>query len=123
MMGSGASRASRRAEHMSEGHATGECPRMPIDSHHLVDPELLPLLQFFPPGNFDDARIAEIRGTVIPIEIPEPLLGVATREALSVPGRAGDPDVPILIYRPAGATGPLPTIFHIHGGGYVMGSA
>ena len=32
------------------------------------------------------------------------------------------PDVRVLIYRPKDAAGALPAIFHIHGGGYVMGT-
>ena len=41
----------------------------------------------------------------------------------TIPGRAGDPDVEILIYRPRGVEGALPCILHVHGGGYVTGRA
>jgi acetyl esterase/lipase len=34
-----------------------------------------------------------------------------------VPGPAGAPEVPIRVYRPKGADGPLPGILDIHGGG------
>ncbi|MCG6568277.1 alpha/beta hydrolase [Tessaracoccus sp. ZS01] len=44
------------------------------------------------------------------------------REDLVVPGLDGDPDVPVRVYRPADAAGPLPGIFFIHGGGMMMGS-
>jgi acetyl esterase/lipase len=40
----------------------------------------------------------------------------------TVPGRDGAPDIHVLIYRPQGAAGPLPLLFHIHRGGYVSGS-
>jgi len=33
----------------------------------------------------------------------------------------GDPDVRVRIYRPAGASGALPGIFYIHGGGMILG--
>ncbi|HTW04244.1 MAG TPA: alpha/beta hydrolase [Streptosporangiaceae bacterium] len=34
----------------------------------------------------------------------------------------GDPAVVIRVHRPSGAEGPLPVVFSIHGGGYVLGS-
>ncbi len=40
----------------------------------------------------------------------------------TVPGPKDSPEVGVAIYRPAGATGILPCILHIHGGGYVGGS-
>lgn len=46
-----------------------------------------------------------------------------TQEDRTVPGRAGDPDVPIRIYRPrANAEGLRAGLYEIHGGGFVMGS-
>jgi acetyl esterase/lipase len=42
------------------------------------------------------------------------------REDRSVPGPRGD--VPIRIYRPVGATAPLPCLLWIHGGGMIFGS-
>jgi triacylglycerol lipase len=40
----------------------------------------------------------------------------------AVPGQAGAPDVLLRVHRPRGITGPLPCIYSIHGGGYVLGS-
>lgn len=37
------------------------------------------------------------------------------------PGADGAPDVPLLICRPAAAPGPVPVLYHIHGGGMIMG--
>ncbi len=34
---------------------------------------------------------------------------------------SGDPDVAVRVYRPAGATGTLPGLFYIHGGGMILG--
>ena len=34
----------------------------------------------------------------------------------------GDPDVPLRVHRPVGADGPLPCVYSMHGGGYVIGS-
>nr|MDT0658572.1 alpha/beta hydrolase [Micromonospora sp. DSM 115978] len=42
-------------------------------------------------------------------------------EERAVPGPAGAPDVSLLICRPAGATAPLPAVYHTHGGGMIVG--
>lgn len=42
-------------------------------------------------------------------------------EERAVPGPPGAPDVPLLICRPVGAEAPYPAIYHIHGGGMVLG--
>jgi acetyl esterase/lipase len=39
-----------------------------------------------------------------------------------MPGPEGAPEVPVRVYRPQGAEGPLPCIFDIHGGGMTTGS-
>ena len=44
-------------------------------------------------------------------------------EALQLPGPPHGPPVGALLYRPHAATGPLPALLWIHGGGYVVGSA
>lgn len=43
---------------------------------------------------------------------------IAERRA---PGPEGAPDVPLLICRPAAARGPVPVLYHLHGGGMIMG--
>lgn len=47
-----------------------------------------------------------------------PLHGV-TSEVLTVPG-SGGPEIRLHVHRPDGATGPLPCIYQVHGGGMVM---
>jgi len=44
-------------------------------------------------------------------------------ESRTIPGPAGAPELKVLIYRPKQAKGALPCIFHIHGGGFVGGTA
>jgi acetyl esterase/lipase len=98
-------------------------PRMTRPSRHLVDPELLELVDAWPTVSLTHETLADLRGRDLPL--PE-----ASAEALAdvellmraAPGRDGAPDVPVRVYRPRGARGPLPCIFHIHGGGYVGGS-
>ncbi|GAA3133865.1 alpha/beta hydrolase [Planomonospora alba] len=42
-------------------------------------------------------------------------------EERAVPGPAGAPDVSLLVCRPAGAAAPLGAVYHVHGGGMVLG--
>ncbi|MHB9855556.1 alpha/beta hydrolase [Streptomyces krungchingensis] len=44
-------------------------------------------------------------------------------EERTVPGPVGAPGVRLLVCRPAGARGALPVLFHLHGGGMIMGSS
>lgn len=44
-------------------------------------------------------------------------------DELRVPGPPGGPDVTLVCARPAGATGPLPVLYYMHGGGMIMGNA
>jgi acetyl esterase/lipase len=40
----------------------------------------------------------------------------------TVPGPEGGPDVVLRVHTPTGLTGPLPCVYSIHGGGYVLGT-
>ncbi|MFD9905426.1 alpha/beta hydrolase [Streptomyces sp. NPDC059063] len=44
-------------------------------------------------------------------------------EELRVPGPPDGPEVTLVSARPAGAVGPLPLLYYMHGGGMVMGNA
>ena len=92
-------------------------------SRHLVDPELLPLLDSIPPRNVSAENLAQMRASAIKFPVDPADLAATDMVARHVPGPKGAPEVPVLIYRPKGVTGALPCIFHIHGGGYVSGSA
>jgi acetyl esterase/lipase len=48
----------------------------------------------------------------------DPVAGV-DRKTLTVPGTAGH-EITLHVHKPAGATGPLPCIVHLHGGGMVL---
>ncbi|WCT72802.1 alpha/beta hydrolase [Sphingomonas naphthae] len=92
-----------------------------MDSLHLVDPQLRPLLDAWPMTRLNDETLAASRAREFPIP-PFDRRGTLL-ERRSVPGPAGAPDVGLVIYRPEKPCGPLPAIFHIHGGGYVGGAA
>jgi acetyl esterase/lipase len=96
-------------------------------SRHLVDPELLPFLDQFPPIEFSVEGLPQLRRTIAdrarsriaaaPLNPDE--IDVLERR---VPGPQGAPDVRVLIYTPKAATGLLPALLHIHGGGFVVGT-
>ena len=92
-------------------------------SRHLVDPQLGPFLDLLPIFDLSDELLPAIRagGLTPPVD---PALGdKVSMQRMSVPGPGDAPEVAVICYRPTAATGALPCIFHIHGGGYVGGSA
>lgn len=94
-----------------------------MSSKHLVDPDLAALTAM-PPIAFDSMRVAEIRAmsaTMAPPR-PPPSPEVEIREAFA-PGRDGAPDVRLVITAPRVAGAGRPGILHVHGGGYVLGTA
>jgi acetyl esterase/lipase len=87
---------------------------------HLVDPELRPLLEGRADMAWSHENLPLIRSRTFPWpEVPAP--GVSHQKRWA-PGLNGAPDVGLEIYR-ASDPGPLPCIVHIHGGGYIYGTA
>jgi acetyl esterase/lipase len=94
-----------------------------MPSQHLVDPELLPALEMFPKIELSDATVAAIRAMQLPFN-PDPELDRrVSLAARKVPGPAGAPDVGVVIVAPRELQAPTACIVHMHGGGYVVGSA
>jgi acetyl esterase/lipase len=87
-------------------------------SRHLVDPELLPLLDAFPTVTITSENLAELRNRDLSLPQIEDC-GVDWEER-SFDGP--DSQIGVRICRPRDATQPLGCIFHIHGGGYVGGT-
>jgi triacylglycerol lipase len=105
---------------MSRDRSTRPAPGALIDVTELVDPALRPVFEVVELPTFDAEAIATIRDT--PFPLPAPSDDVERTEHV-VPGLAeGDPPVPVRVHRPKGATGILPAVVTIHGGGYVIGS-
>jgi triacylglycerol lipase len=95
-----------------------------MTSRHLVDPELLGLLEIWPQVTLDESVLPLLRdATRLPVgEIAHPERVI--KQALTAPGRDGAADVPLIHYRPASRDGvTLPCLYDIHGGGYVGGTA
>lgn len=98
-----------------------------MSTRHLVDPELVGLLDTFPPLEFTPETLPFIRAGMAEMfqqaAAAAPAFPGITVSERMVPGPAGAPDVRVLVYLPNDAAGPLPALLWIHGGGYVIGSA
>jgi triacylglycerol lipase len=94
-----------------------------IDSRHLVDPELLPILEAFPTADLTLEALPALRARPSRFTIDPRDVALTELTVRGIPGPAGAPEVTVFHYRPKDASGPLPCILHIHGGGYVGGDA
>lgn len=96
--------------------------------HNLIDAESrVPLEQLTTavPGGFNSIpdivqRRATVEALLAGIEVPENPNVV--KEDKAIPGPEGAPDISVRIYRPKNASGDLPGIYFIHGGGMILGS-
>ncbi|MGW1029072.1 alpha/beta hydrolase [Streptomyces sp. NPDC002577] len=88
---------------------------------YSFDDELSPIASMLPPLHVRDVTAARATLAAMggPDAAPSPPPGV-TAEWATVPGA---PDVQVLVMRPRKASGPLPAVLYMHGGGYVLGSA
>ncbi len=89
---------------------------------HLLDPELLPLLETIVDFNLSDEMMLKIRENPWPIpSLKDPeSRGVAREEVLI--SHEGAPDVRCLLYKPLEETDDRqPGYLHMHGGGYLFG--
>jgi acetyl esterase/lipase len=86
-----------------------------VNGQDLLDPEIAPLTPTIDLDGLDEAMLAQMR-------LPVPGLGstaAVAREDITIPG---EPNVTVRVHRPVGASGTLPAMLRIHGGGYVLGS-
>ncbi|MFJ9036677.1 alpha/beta hydrolase [Streptomyces sp. NPDC102406] len=91
------------------------------------DPELVPALEALgkamPPGILPEmipALRTFMAGTA-PSDDELRRGGAVEFEERLVPGVQGGPEIPLLLCRPAGSTGPLPAVYFTHGGGMILG--
>jgi acetyl esterase/lipase len=96
-----------------------------VSSKHLVDPQLLALIEQLPGFGLGVANLDDTRAMMI-------AMGTATQAPPAddvtvaehwVPGPQEAPDVRVLISTPRAQGERRPGILHVHGGGYVLGSA
>jgi triacylglycerol lipase len=93
-----------------------------LDTLHLVDPELRPMLDRWPTLTLDAAMLPQLRRAERALPTPPIVPNDVIRSEHRVPGPAGAPDIGLIVYSPVGP-GPFPCIYHIHGGGHVSGFA
>lgn len=93
------------------------------------DPELAPVVEVLASLRAPDAyrldNIAEMRQPVPGVEVPTDAMlsreGAYRLEERTVPGPLGAPDVSLLVCRPRQAAAPTAAIYHVHGGGMILG--
>lgn len=88
----------------------------------LVDPALLPALEYVPPqfANITRDSVAEARALLNNMMKPRTTEGVSvTKKQIGSP----EGDITVYIYQPENAPQDSPGLLWIHGGGYIMGNA
>jgi acetyl esterase/lipase len=70
----------------------------------------------------DDDNLSSARA-LLATPVPYEASGDVLITTVSVPGKAGDPDIALRVHRPARSVPALPCIIYLHGGGMVMGTA
>lgn len=88
-----------------------------IDVGTLLDPELAPLIEAFPAFTLTPDVLPAMRDALVMAAVE--LSDRVTRTDHVVPG---DPPIAVRVHVPVGASGPLPCVYSIHGGGMVLGS-
>lgn len=93
-------------------------------SLHLVDPELLLVIDPYPQVGLAITDVSEVRAELdrMLAAMPPAQDSRVERSEVWMPGRDGAPQVRALLYRPVERSGALPAVLHIHGGGYVVGA-
>lgn len=94
-----------------------------MTTRHLVDPELVALLDIFPALTLAPESLTLMRNREMPRPMDLPDFSAISVTEHFVPGPQGAPDVRVLVYLPTAHTTSLPALLWIHGGGYVLGSA
>jgi acetyl esterase/lipase len=95
-----------------------------MQTRHLVDPALEAFLEA-PPLAITTESLPEVREGLKALYasfLGEGDAEVTVAEHL-VPGPAGAPHVRLYVYTPPGPKTVRPALFHIHGGGYILGDA
>ncbi|MEM6999332.1 MAG: alpha/beta hydrolase [Pseudomonadota bacterium] len=96
---------------------------MTASTRHLLDPELLPLLDLLPPMEIDPEGLPGLRrARDAAISLADPDEYGVQRSEISVQSADGTA-ISCLLYQPTAVTGTTAGYLHIHGGGYILGNA
>ncbi len=93
-----------------------QAPAEAFDGQTLLSPEYLAALDVMPNFKFSPELLATVRSQ--PFMIPFERTGLVISSDYTVP----DTDIVVRVYRPAGNVDPLPAVYAIHGGGYIIGT-
>jgi acetyl esterase/lipase len=90
----------------------------------LVDPELRDALALWPQQPLTADTLTQRRADLLKVigAVPKPDLPDLTADEIRVESAFGAKPIRVLTYRPVKSDKPLPTIVHIHGGGFVAGA-
>jgi acetyl esterase/lipase len=104
----------------SSRQANASTSAVSTDVYSLVDPELVAAVRSFPQKPLNADNLAAERQSPQWAKLPPPAPQPLERR---IPGPKGAPELPIYIYDPSPGKKNRPALLHIHGGGYVAGSA
>jgi triacylglycerol lipase len=95
-----------------------------VSTIELVDPELRDALALWPVEPLTADSLTQRRATLLKVigAVPKPDLPDITADEIRVESAFGARPIRVLTYRPVKSDNPVPTIVHIHGGGFVAGA-
>jgi acetyl esterase/lipase len=94
-----------------------------MPSRHRFDPELAAALPMMPEVDITDLRAARAaQAAQLAVAVAATDTAGVDVEDVHVPGPDGAPEVRLRVHRPRGEPGPLPAVYVLHGGGFVLGS-
>lgn len=96
-----------------------------MNTRTLVDPELQSALDTLPNFDINGDTLSAVRLAMEEMLLPEeeyahPEISI---ERLTIPGPDGNSELGIILFKPKNQSKDMPAILHIHGGGFVLGSA
>jgi acetyl esterase/lipase len=93
-----------------------------MSTRHLVDPELLPLVDSFPPMILSDESLPVIRARIPAMLAASPLPDLPVwSQDVQIPSGEADRTIRCLMIQPITSVSNAPAILHFHGGGHVLG--
>lgn len=94
-----------------------------MTTRHLVDPELVAILDQIPTPVLTAETLRQIRAMSFRASADLSQSSALSVSERFIPGREGAPDVRVLVYLPNSVQGAIPALLWLHGGGYILGSA